>query len=349
MKTDEVSTGLVSAFLAAVAICIMQGHRCIAQEPSVQTTLKGHTGTVYSVAFTMDGKTLASGGGERTVILWDVATGTQRVMLSGHTGHVRSVAFTKDGKTLASAGGSDDFARPDGTVRLWDVAAGRELAVLKHDHEVFCVAFSPDGKILAAASSSGVILWDLPKRKRLATLKVDGASVFSVAFTADGKTLVSGGGSMMHDGQLKLWNVVEATAQTTLAHKIGSVSAVALSPDGNTLATGSAEIDDKFRALPGEVKLWDLTTRKERAALKGHANWVQAVAIAPDGKTLATGSMDETIRLWDLVSGKELHKIKGDDGFWSVAFSPDGNTLASGGHIGKITLWNVYPGKKENK
>jgi WD40 repeat protein len=286
-------------------------------------TLKGHSGSVNSVAFSPDGKTLASGGGDNTVKLWEVSTGTELRTLKGHSGAVFSVAFSPDRKTLASGGG-------DNTVKLWEVATGTELRTLKgHSLSIFSVAFSPDGNTLASGSwDKTVKLWDVSTGEELRTLKGHSDSVGSVTFSPDGKTVASGG----EDHTIKLWDVTSGTELRTLTGHFSVVFSVAFSPDGKTLASGSG---DKT------VKLWEVSTGTELRTLKGHSGWVDSVAFSPDGKTLASGSDDQTIKLWEVSTGTELRTLKGhSNSVVSVAFSPDGKTLASGS-VDTVKLWDV--------
>ncbi|MBW4446485.1 MAG: CHAT domain-containing protein [Spirirestis rafaelensis WJT71-NPBG6] len=285
--------------------------------------LQGHSESVNSVAFSPDGKTLASGSSDKTIKLWDVATGSPKQTLTGHSEWVNSVAFSPDGKTLASGSG-------DKTIKLWDVATGKLSQTLTGDRNlVFSVAFSPDGKTLASGSEDKTIkLWDVATGKLSQTLTGHRNVVISVAFSPDGKTLASGS----EDKTIKLWDVATGKlSQTLTGHS------VAFSPDGKALASGS---EDKT------IKLWDVATGKLSQTLSGHSESVNSVAFSPDGKTLASGSWDKTIKLWDVATGKLSQTLTGHSEYVrSVAFSPDGKTLASGSEGNTIKLWDVATGK----
>jgi RNA polymerase sigma factor (sigma-70 family) len=292
-----------------------------------------HDRAVYSVAFSPDGKTLASGS-YQTIKLWDVTTGKEKATLKGHTHNVFSVAYSPDGKTLASAS-------EDQTIKLWDMATAKEKATLKgHTGTGWSVAFSPDGKTLASGSMDKTIkLWDVKTAKEKATLKGHTDTVRTVAFSPNGKTLASGS----DDLTIKLWDLVTGKEKATLKGHTDFVYIVAFSPDGRTLASGSEDRDDQT------IKLWDVATAKEKATLR-HTSVVFSVAFRPDGKTLASGSIDNTLKLWDVATGKEQATLKEHTKpVTSVAFSLDGKTLASGSVDQTITLWDVQPGNKKLK
>jgi WD40 repeat protein len=249
-------------------------------------TLKGYVSGVFSLAFTPDGKILASRG-VNSVVLRD-AISHQELATLGHSGGGYSLAFSRDGKVLAS--GSED-----GSVKIWDMATRQELATLNgHTGKVSAVAFSSDGKILASGSEDKTVkLWDVASHQELATLAGHTAAVTAVAFTIDGKNLASGS----DDHTVKIWDATKHQEVTTLtSHRFG-VYSLAFSPDGKTLATGS---DDKT------VKLWDTDTFDERLTLTGHVSRVTSIVFSADGRILATGSWDKTVKLWIAATEAEM-------------------------------------------
>ncbi len=295
----------------------------------IATALSGHTDTIMSVAFSPDGKTLASGSEDRTIKLWDLAAGKNTATLSGHGNGVTSVAFSPDGKSLASAS-------EDRTIKLWDVATEKNTATFQgHRSGVASVAYSPDGKTLASGSWDKTIkLWDVATGNPIAVLK---GHTWAVRYSPDGKSLASAGG----DKVIKLWDVASGKNTANLEGYIAVIHCLAYSPDGKTLASASGE---------PMIRLWDTATGKNFATLRQDFGKINYIAYSPDGKTLASASGgkimgsaftegDATVRLWDLATGKSTVVLRGrPKGFRVVAFSPDGKTLVSGSLEGTIKL-----------
>ncbi|MEH1969461.1 nSTAND1 domain-containing NTPase [Nostoc sp.] len=267
---------------------------------------------VESIAWSPDGKILASGGSDGTIKLWN-QDGKELRMLKD-SNDVSSVSFSPDGKILASGGG-------DG-IKLWNLES-RESKSLEHSNAVSSVSFSPDGKILASRGGDGIKLWNLESGKPK-SLKHSNA-VSSVSFSPDGKMLASG----HNDGTIKLWSQDGKELRRLKKHN-QQVQSVSFSPDGKILASGS---------LDKTIKLWRMLDGKELKSRKEHSDAVRSVVWSHDGKMLTSASIDKTVIIWG-VEGKILTTIKNSSRMESAAWNPKRNILAFGGNDGTIKLWN---------
>ncbi|MFD9107106.1 helix-turn-helix domain-containing protein [Streptomyces bottropensis] len=297
--------------------------------------LTGHTSTVSTLAYGPDGKTLAGGGFDGTVRLWDPATGRTRKVLAGpedkdDPAFVRTLAFGPDGRTIATSGNDD--------ARLWDPDTGRvraSVAVREPDDDnMAAVGFDRDGRALAVTESGQVL--DVAGGRVTTTLRGPTGLEMAVAFGPDGRTLATS----TRDHTAQLWDLATGRVLFTLRSRTGVVSSLAFSRDGRTLATGTED---------GTVHLWNTADGRRRTTLTSASSRVESMAFAPDGRTLAAGSYDGTVRLWDLATGRAATTLTGHTSpVMSVAFSPDGTELAtgdeahgSGGGDAGVRLWKV--------
>ncbi|MDZ8050902.1 MAG: protein kinase domain-containing protein [Aulosira sp. ZfuVER01] len=288
---------------------------------SLANTLQGHENGILSVAISPDGRLFASNS-DRTIKLWDIATGKEIFTLNGHTQRVNVVAISPNGKTLVS--GSDD-----NTIKVWNLSTGKVIhTLIGHSDSVHTLVISPDGTTLASGSDDNTIkVWNLETGEHLRTLAGHEFWVRSMAISPDGKILASGS----FDKTIKLWNLSKGYAIRTLKGDDKTITALAISPDGRTLASANR---DRI------IKLWNLSTGKEIRTLIGHDTTVTSLAISPDGQTLASGSRDRTIKLWNLFTGEEFLTLTGHTNtVTSLSISPDGKTLISGSEDNTIKIW----------
>lgn len=298
---------------------------------------EGHTGPVSCVALSPDGSQALTGSGDladksdKTVRLWDVATGRQLQLFAGHTRAIRSVAFTADGRHALSGSW-------DGTVRLWELESGKELHRFEDPNVLInSISVSPDGKWMVSAGQvfrengnrGSIRLWDLEQRSPVEGFGRQPFQIFSVAFSPDSSSILTGS----HDLKMRLWDVISQKELRPFVGHTHYVGDVRISPNGRQAL--SAGTDDT-------VRLWEVASGKELHRFDGHTADVVGLAFLPDGRHALSSGADGTVRLWDLETGKDIHTFTGHTGWvFGVACSSDGRQAISVGADQTVRLWQL--------
>ncbi len=311
-------------------------HRAV-QASRLQLTLRGHTAGLENVAYSLDGKRLATASVDKTAKVWDAATGKELLMLCCHDEKLTVVTFSPDGKRLATSS-------TDKTAKIWDAATGKELLTLRgHTGYVYGVAFSPDGTRVATASVDKTAkIWDAATGLELLTLVGHTGGVWKVVYSPDGTRLATSSWSDEPEHTAKIWDATTGKLLLTLKGHSDWVGGLAFSPDGKRLATGSQDTT---------AKIWDVSAPLNTGSASGQLllnlsirSNPLSVAFSPDGTRLATGIVDGMAKVWDAATGELLLSLPGHTSMvMSVAFSPDGTRLATASNDGTAKVWDVTP------
>jgi WD40 repeat protein/serine/threonine protein kinase len=310
--------------------------------------LAAHTGAAHAVAFHPDRRRLFTCGADGKIKAWDVAGGRHLFSLEGHRGAVTCLAVSADGKVLASGGA-------DRSVRLWDLERRACALTLEgHTDEVRAVALSLDGRLVASGGAdTGVRVWDRADGQLLHALWGHSGEVRALAFHPREGLLASAGGQGRQPGEIKVWDAASGLETLTLRNRLGPISGIAFSADGRRLVSV-----DAGSVREGEARVWetapaaDRTERRPpfaatlRTTLEGHTNTVWSVSFTPDGRALASGGLDRSVRLWDLAGGLAPCRFEDHtETVWPVAVGPGGKLLASGGWDRTVRLRDLASGK----
>jgi WD40 repeat protein/serine/threonine protein kinase len=341
---------------------------------------RNHTAAWSRICFSPDGERLAWAGSDTQVgaenagKVWDVSSGKELFSLQ-HT-NSRDVVFSPDGARLASSGGLKDQ-----TVKVWDARNGKELLELRNPNgpPIHCVVFSPDGSRVASPSGNGLKEWDARTGKELLDLQL-GAAVYGMVFSPDGGRLAG----EVYPNTVKIWDAHTGKELVSLRGHTGSFLFITFSPDGSRLASAGADktvkvwdagIRQEYLNLQGPTspvlyqvlfspdgsrvaacsgktaKVLDVRSGREIFNLQGHTDWINHIALSPDGSKLASaaGGKDGSVKVWDTRNGKQLLNLPGQpSGINDLAFSPDGTKLASASDEsgGTVNVWDAQNGMR---
>jgi len=312
---------------------VAEGWPWLSSEAPQMVLQTGHSLHVLCVAISVDGKALATAGGDNAIKLWDIGSGQLRGNLTGHFNTVYALAYSPDGAFLAS-GSSDQ------TVRLWDTQTGRlRKALVGHGKEVRSVVFSVDGRWLATGGEDGlVIVWDAKSwqmKQRILARTEQLSSVYAVAFDPAGKTVYGA----VDDRRIMAWSVESGEILASFPRKREHIRALAASVDGSSLFSGHTD---------GTVRSWDTKTAAMRWEIKPQARLIRSLAVSPCGRMVAVGCESQSVKLVESESGEIVRSLEGQQrSLGVVAFSPDGKWVVGASFQSPVEMWETDSGERK--
>lgn len=344
LETDDCEAAVSSlealgaaAFRQDVSILLAEARRRLRNSRRCLRTFEGHTEPVSSVSLSADGRLALSGSHDKTLKLWDTATGDCLRTFEGNTNIVHTACLSADGR-LALSCSYGDYTRDErsDTLKVWEVSTGHCLNTIDEPlMSLHCACLSADGRLMLSASDRTLKLWELSSAKCLRTFEGHRSFVRSLALSADGRLALSGS----EDTTLRLWEESSGKCLRIFEGNKGPVSAVALSADARVALSDSC---DPTLGVASQLKVWDIETGKCLRTLSGHAESVLSVSLSGDGGFALSGSLDQTLKLWDVATGKCLRTLKSHTSrVNSVFLSGDGRFALSGSSDNTLKLWEV--------